>query len=439
MLRKIVYAGVNFPSFQCGSQALTQMAELQVPPKQVERLTRRIGEERVAQRNQEIKNYLDLPLSEKCSSPASAAVIPDLAVVQIDGGRLQILDRRGVEDQQPARDGSNPHSNPSTAQTEVTAAPPAAWESESHSRHWREDKVGVLITMSSEASLSDPCPRIPEHFVDPLRILKLAREIKPEIPVPEDAVADADSEASELEPSGLLTNEESRGEGEWQPPRRLVQTTVATRGSSQEFGPLMAQAAWARGFKTARRQAFVSDGASMNKTLKAKWFSEYTGILDFIHVLSYIFAAAMGGRKFKEGWAIYVAWIEEVWRGQAEKVIEELRERLDELGAAEAEESETSPRAMMAKALSYLENNKDWMRYDEYRRQGLPITSSHVESTIKRINQRVKGTEKLWSEEGAEAILQLRGDYLSETEPMEKFWRQRQAAATGRRGYRRSG
>ena len=40
------------------------------------------------------------------------------------------------------------------------------------------------------------------------------------------------------------------------------------------------------------------------------------------------------------------------------------------------------------------------MQYDAYRREGLPITSSHMESTVKRFNRRVKGTEKFWSEEG---------------------------------------
>jgi hypothetical protein len=79
------------------------------------------------------------------------------------------------------------------------------------------------------------------------------------------------------------------------------------------------------------------------------------------------------------------------------------------------------------------------MRYDEYRKAGLPITSSHMESTVKMFNRRVKGTEKFWSEEGAEAILQLRADHLSETEPLKTYWDNRQAAATGRRCYRRSG
>lgn len=55
--------------------------------------------------------------------------------------------------------------------------------------------------------------------------------------------------------------------------------------------------------------------------------------------------------------------------------------------------------------------------------------TSAVESVIKMINKRVKGSEKFWSEAGAEAILQLRADYLSETETMSRFWLQREAQA----------
>ena len=47
--------------------------------------------------------------------------------------------------------------------------------------------------------------------------------------------------------------------------------------------------------------------------------------------------------------------------------------------------------------------------------------TSAVESVIKLINQRVKGSEKFWSEPGAEAILQLRADYLSETRNHERI------------------
>jgi hypothetical protein len=87
--------------------------------------------------------------------------------------------------------------------------------------------------------------------------------------------------------------------------------------------------------------------------------------------------------------------------------------------------------------LRYLKNNVDRMKYDHYRCQGLPIMTSAVESTIKQINRRVKGSEKFWSEPGAEAILQLRADYLGETETMSQFWLAREAQAGSVRPYRR--
>ncbi len=76
------------------------------------------------------------------------------------------------------------------------------------------------------------------------------------------------------------------------------------------------------------------------------------------------------------------------------------------------------------------------MNYAEYRRLGLPITSSYVESAVKQFNQRVKGTEKFWSEAGAEAMLQLRAEHLSDHSPLERFWRNRQETQTGQRPYR---
>ena len=100
------------------------------------------------------------------------------------------------------------------------------------------------------------------------------------------------------------------------------------------------------------------------------------------------------------------------------------------------DDGETSPRRIVAQALTYLQNHQSQMKYAEYRQQGLPITSSYVESAVKQFNQRVKGTEKFWSEEGAEAILQLRADHLSDDEPLKSFWQTRQAEQTGQRPYR---
>jgi len=70
-----------------------------------------------------------------------------------------------------------------------------------------------------------------------------------------------------------------------------------------------------------------------------------------------------------------------------------------------------------------------------YRQKGYPLTSSIMESTVKQVSRRIKGTEKFWSSEGGEAVLQLRGDYLSDSEPMDAHWRRATTNANGFRAY----
>ena len=114
-----------------------------------------------------------------------------------------------------------------------------------------------------------------------------------------------------------------------------LRTTVATRAPAKQFKAILAQAAWALGFATAKRKAFVADGAAVNWTTHKQWFSDFEAILDFIHALSYIFAAAMAGRSFGDGWKTYVAWIQEIWSGQVERVISALEARQSGVGAGD--------------------------------------------------------------------------------------------------------
>ena len=67
----------------------------------------------------------------------------------------------------------------------------------------------------------------------------------------------------------------------------------------------------------------------------------------------------------------------------------------------------------MAKTITYLEHNQPRMDYPEYRRQGMPVTTAWMESLVKEVNYRTKGTEMFWNDpEGAEAILQVRAAAL---------------------------
>ena len=89
LLKKVVYAGSNGPAFKRGSDDLRVLAEVSVEAKRVERLTEQIGQERVAERDALVAAWLARPLAQR-EDPPPDVTAPQLAVVQMDGGRLQI-------------------------------------------------------------------------------------------------------------------------------------------------------------------------------------------------------------------------------------------------------------------------------------------------------------------------------------------------------------
>ena len=303
--KQIVYAGVHNTSFAAGSKDLLNLARLKISEKQVERVSKRIGQERVDQRAKQVQAFLDLPMMEQFATPVAHP--PDLAVVSMDGGRLQIRDWPSGEAAKSgaARESASAATAAAVASPAVAAEPPgeprptasmpraepvslaryarslpgaeaaiqarrsqllakaeparevrptespAVTEparevrpaelapplSQVRSGHWREDKIGLLMTMTSEESTVDPCPTIPQHFVNPLRILKLVRELRKGCPAGEDAVADP-PEAEEENPLPCP---------EYTPPAVRVKSMVATRQAIQAFGAILAAAALREG------------------------------------------------------------------------------------------------------------------------------------------------------------------------------------------------
>jgi hypothetical protein len=410
---KIVYAGVAASSFANAAQLLDNLADLPASSKQVERLSRVIGSERVAQRDQAVAAFVALPLVEKFEAPAGVRS-PEVAVIEVDGGRLQIRERDG----QPAAQAKDA---PSQTAEGFDDEPPA------HG-FWREDKVGTLLEMRSPVSPVDPCPQVPPGFLDVLRIPNLAREIGKVAALQGDGADGASAEQAD---------EGGEHDATYQPPLLQRRNVVATCRPWARFALLVASAAWAHGFQKASRKAFVGDGSANNWRLHQRFFGSFVAVLDFIHALSYVYAAATAGRPFDEGWETYQRWISWVWQGEVKRVIEELRQRQEEVGLPAEDACETSVAAVVKRSLAYLSNHQDKMKYDAYRKAGLPLTSSLMESTVKQVNRRVKGTEKFWCGSGAEAIVQLRADYLSDDQPLDDFFQQRQRHASGQRPYRR--
>lgn len=399
MQRKVVRAGVKAESFRAASEELAEQCELKIGPKAIERLVQRIGQERIDQRHAAVASHQKLPLMERDGVADQERPCPAVAMVSVDGGRLQV--RSSVSDAKPTS-------------------------------HWRESKTAVLETYLGQTSEVDPDPDVPRCFLDLKRTTKMVRGLGHALPAGLE-FEDQDAAPREKPPARRGPHRSSRPGR----PKRLVRSVLASRARSESFGPMMHQAAWERNLFGAKRRVFLGDGAGVNWTIHREHFSTFLPVLDFVHALSYLLAAAFAGRSQAEGSAVYRRWIQAVWSGQVATILPELEARSRELGEPPEGCSESDPRHLVFEALRYLSNNAERMRYDEYRRYGLPIMTSAVESTIKMINRRVKGSEKFWSERGAEAILQLRADYLSETEAMSRFWRSRESTASGFRPYRR--
>ncbi len=83
---------------------------------------------------------------------------------------------------------------------------------------------------------------------------------------------------------------------------------------------------------------------------------------------------------------------------------------------------QADPRKIVAGTVTYLENNRLRMEYPEYRRAGLPVTTAWMESLVKEVNYRVKGSEMFWNNPaGAEAILQVRAAALSDDDRLSHY------------------
>jgi hypothetical protein len=358
-----------------------QLARINISCSQVQRIAQQIGNELASQRDHKVVQQRRREL------PVRVDVIPAVAAVEIDGGHL----RTRAGDQGPGV----------------------------HEVQGKENKVAALVTLTSTTSREDPQPEPTPAFAEPRRVQRLMQQLNgwagEPSDVPENAAEEAVGAVAEPEP--------------YNGPERLVRTCVASMADSHTFGPMMAAETQERGFYQAPRKAFVSDGAAYNWSIWRGYFADFEPITDFLHAMCYVFGAAWGvGGTEAERWSLYQKWMRACWQGRVGEVIEELKQCQVRVGLVpEGEELPTrDPRRLVAGALSYLGNNQSRMDYPRYRRAGLPITSSLVESLVGEFNARVKSPQKFWNRpNGSEPILQLRAAVLSEDDRLERFFAQR--------------
>lgn len=302
-----------------------------------------------------------------------------------------------------------------------------------HNSGWKETKQACLLTLSSEEREQDPHPELPSCFTNQKHVEKVVREVhSASVGGPghneEDCGKSGVSGAGKLsvDDLSLLAPEEDdqpqepkrpkSDKPEWRP-KKLMRTGIATMASSDDFGPLLAGEAQRRGFYDARRRAFLGDGLGWNWSIHKKHFEDFVPILDFIHPVGYIYKAAQAMAP-NNYWETYIDMLTKCWQGNVVEVIETLNQWLAAQTNPEAED-EKSPYRIISTCATYLSNNQSRMNYPEYRRRGLPCSTSSVESLIKEVNFRTKGTEKSWDrDEGAGAILTVRNAALRDDDKL---------------------
>ncbi len=374
-------------SFAEASADLKELAHLEISATHLQRLSERVGKEWCAARDAEVEKFRQSKLERTHKEAPTGA-----AAVMLDGGRVQT---RADDDQGPGvREAS-----------------------------WRETKVACCLTLQTKASATDPQPQPPAKFLEPTQVARLAAEIKRR------SRGAAEERDASAHPKGSSACRRKRKQKRSRLRcRRLrkkisrtrVRTVVATMENSDTFGWQVAAEVHRRGLDRVKRKACVCDGQAYNWSVYEMHLrpAGFIPILDFVHLLTYLYDAAQAcGGSESCTWQRYERWLRLAWSGKAGELLTQLR-----AAAANSPRPSTERKTTLEETITYVTNNRERMDYPEYRRLGLPISSAPVESTIKQINRRVKGSEKFWLTDGAEAILQLRAAQLSDDDRWRTNW-----------------
>ena len=160
----------------------------------------------------------------------------------------------------------------------------------------------------------------------------------------------------------------------------------------------------------AQIEAVTAEAASRGVTV--------TIIIDFIHVLEYLWQAAWSffdkGEPAAEEWVAGQA--RKILHGKARQVAAGIRRRATACGYSAHE------RAGADECARYLENKKDYLDYPAALAKGWPIATGVIEGACRHIvKDRMDITGARWGLEGAEAILKLRA--LTASGDFDAYWR----------------
>ena len=140
-------------------------------------------------------------------------------------------------------------------------------------------------------------------------------------------------------------------------------------------------------------------------------------ILDMIHVLEYLWSAAFA--FYGQGSPLAQDWVSDrllrILQGKSQGVAAGMRRSATRLALTK------QARLPVDKCATYLLKYQDYLRYDLYLAQGLPIATGVIEGACRHLIQdRMDITGARWSLKGAEAVLRLRS--LRASHDFDLYW-----------------
>lgn len=154
----------------------------------------------------------------------------------------------------------------------------------------------------------------------------------------------------------------------------------------------------------------VMDGERHLWKLQEEWFPRAIGILDLFHALKRLWEVAdcFHPERSHEEAEFVTHYLRMLLQGKVGYVLRRFRQ------LAKTPDLSASQKKTIRSAITYYDNNRAHMRYDEYLAAGYPIASGVAEGTCKYlVKDRMERAGMRWEIEGAQAMLSLRAVYLN--------------------------
>jgi hypothetical protein len=187
--------------------------------------------------------------------------------------------------------------------------------------------------------------------------------------------------------------------------------------SAEGFGWRIYGEAVRRGLSKAQRVVVLGDSAEWVKNQAQMHFPEATLIIDLYHARQHVseLCKTLFARNEKKIRQQRIRWWTDLDNGKVQKIIHQAQQHLPQ-------DAEAKKKAEIE--IHYLEKNAEYMRYAEFRAQGLFVGSGVVEAGCKTlIGQRLKQSGMEWSVRGANAIISLR--CIIKSNRFEDYWESR--------------